>query len=144
MRVASVVMSAVVIALAGPIEAHAASALWVGTTTNPREGIAIGYAWNYKTREEATHAAERRCREYKPAPKAARQCRLIGSIERGCLSTAFDPKSDSPGMGWAVAKDRDDAISRALADCRTAAPASRRAMCRTEKTHCDGDPSEKK
>ena len=125
--------------IVAPAPALAAAALAVGVTGNPSDGIAIGYAYNYKSEDEAVSVALGECKNYKRAPDAARRCRLIGSTRDGCFATAFDPKSDSPGMGWAVAATREAARSRALGDCRAAAPSSRRQFCEANLVKCDGD-----
>ena len=113
-------------------------------TSNPGDGIAIGYAYNYDDEKEAAATAIDECRNYKEAPQANRQCRLIGTLKNGCLAAAFDPKSDSSGMGWALHRDREAAESRALSDCRAAAPSSRKEFCRVDISKCDGDPPIKK
>ena len=122
-----------------PGHASAAVALAVGVTGNPSDGIAIGYAYNYDSEDEAKSTALDQCRRYEAAPKANKQCRLIGSLTDGCVAAAFDPKSDSPGMGWAVTDDRDSARRRALSDCRAAAPSSRREFCQVDIIKCEGD-----
>ena len=126
-------------ALCAPGSANAAAALAVGVTDRPGDGIAYGYAFNYKTEDEAKEIARSGCRGYKEAPKATPFCRIIGSVSKGCIAVAFDPKDDSPGMGWAVHEDRSTAEERALADCRTAAPSGRKQFCRIDLLKCDGD-----
>ena len=119
----------------------AAGALVVGVTGNPNHGIAYGYAWNHQTEDEAREAATLRCREYQPAPEANKFCKLIGTFTDGCFALAFDPKSDSPGMGWAVGSDRASTERRAIEDCQAAAPALRREFCKIDRMKCDGDPT---
>lgn len=131
-------------AMVATAPASAGVGLAVGVTSNPGDGIAIGYAYNYDDEKEAAATAIDECRNYKEAPKANRQCRLIGTLKNGCLAAAFDPKSDSSGMGWALNRDRDAAESRALSDCRAAAPSSRKEFCRVDISKCDGDPPIKK
>ena len=141
------VILALVLAAAAMIAAAPAGAgvgLAVGVTSNPGDGIAIGYAYNYDDEKEAAATAIDECRNYKEAPQANRQCRLIGTLKNGCLAAAFDPKSDSSGMGWALHRDREAAEARALSDCRAAAPSSRKEFCRVDISKCDGDPPIKK
>lgn len=122
-----------------PAKALAASALAVGVTGNPRDGIAYGFSYNYSSVEDAERAAMNKCRDYKAAPKAARRCKLVGGLKKGCIAVAFDPKSDSPGMGWAVAARRADVELRALNACKNAAPAGRQIYCKIDVLRCDGD-----
>jgi len=124
-----------------PLKVLAAGALAVGVTGNPSDGLAFGTAWNYKTEGEASDAALQRCREYKGAPKAVLRCKIAGTFVDGCLSIAFDPKDDSPGMGWVVADDRNTAERRAMDECRRTAPTDRRQFCKVVTTKCDGDPA---
>ena len=52
--------------------AGADGALAVGSTSDVvKDGIAVGATTNYQIPEEAEQAALERCRNYKPAPKAA-------------------------------------------------------------------------
>ncbi len=125
-----------------PMHANASGALAVGVTDNPRDGIAYGFAWNYKTEAEAREVVMRKCREYTQAPKANQNCRLIGSFSNGCFALAFDPKSDSSGMGWAIAQTRSAARDGAMANCQDAAPPGRREFCKIDNVRCDGDPND--
>ena len=140
--IVTLVLAAAAMIAAPP--AKAGVGLAVGVTSNPGDGIAIGYAYNYDDEKEAAATAIDECRNYKEAPQANRQCRLIGTLKNGCLAAAFDPKSDSSGMGWALHRDREAAESRALSDCRAAAPSSRKEFCRVDISKCDGDPPIKK
>ena len=119
--------------------AAAALALAIGVTNNPNHGIAIGTAYNYGTLDAARERAMRECRTFKSAPKANRFCRLIGALEKGGLAAAFDPKSDSTGMGWALAENRDGAERQAMDACRAAAPTGRQQFCKVDISRCDGD-----
>ncbi len=101
-------------------------------------GIAIGTAYNYKSLEEARDRALHECRVFKTAPKAGTLCRLIGVREKACLAAAFDPKSDSTGMGWAMAEDRSTAERQAMDACKAAAPRGREQFCAIDITRCEG------
>ena len=135
------IVTVAAVAIIGVHAAKAASALAVGVTGDPNDGIAFGLAYNHDTVENAQAAALKECQEFKGALKAAKTCRLIGSIQKGCVSIAFDPKSDSPGMGWAVANDRNSAERQAIDACRATAPADRQQFCKVDDTACDGDTS---
>src|SRR5712671_1709950 len=80
-------------ALAASPPAGAAGALAVGSTSDvSKDGIAVGTSINYDTAEEARAAALKRCREYKPAPKAAAMCQSVGTFKSECYAVSFDPK----------------------------------------------------
>ena len=132
------VMVLLVAGSAGPL--HAAAALAVGVTDSPADGIAYGWAINFPSLEEARKVALEKCRAFENAPKAVKACKLIGAAEKHCLALAFDPKNDSPGMGWAIESSREAAQRRALERCRAAAPPRRRGVCEIDLIKCDGEP----
>jgi Domain of unknown function (DUF4189) len=118
--------------------AHADGALAVGSTADvAKDGIAIGTSINYKTGEAAEQAALERCRDYKPAPKAAAQCRSVGTFKGECYAISFDPKDGTPGAGWAIAATKPLAEQRAMANCQITAGDGRRDFCRIEESKCD-------
>ena len=118
--------------------AGAAGALAVGSTSDvSKDGIAVGTSINYNTAEEARAAALKRCREYKPAPKAAAMCQSVGTFKGECYAVSFDPKAGTPGAGWAIASTKDLAEERALENCKATAGAGRREYCRIEESKCD-------
>jgi hypothetical protein len=124
------------VSASGP--AGADGALAVGSTADvAKDGIAVGTSINYKTADEAREAALRRCKDYKPAPKAAAQCRSVGTFRGECYAVSFDPKAGTPGAGWAIAATKDLAEERALENCKTTAGADRRDFCRIEESKCD-------
>jgi hypothetical protein len=119
--------------------AGADGALAVGSTANVgRDGIAVGSAVNYESAEAARDAALAKCRTYKDAPRAAAQCRPIGTFKGECYAVAFDPKSGTPGAGWAIAATKELAEERALANCQTTAGEDRRDFCQIAESKCDG------
>lgn len=119
--------------------AHAYIALAVGASGDPNDGIAIGTGYNHRTETQARDRALRECRTYKSAPMATRHCRLIGVLGNGCLATVFDPKSDSTGMGWAIAENRAGAEWQAMAVCKATAPYGRAQYCKLDQSRCEGD-----
>ena len=128
----------IAVAAAAGSPARADGALAVGSTSDvAKDGIAVGTSINYKTAEEAAQAALRRCRDYKPAPKAAAQCRSVGTFRGECYAVSFDPKEGTPGAGWAIAATKELAEQRALANCQTTAGEGRRDFCRIEESKCD-------
>jgi hypothetical protein len=132
------VVALVAMAAAASPAAHADGALAVGSTADvAKDGIAIGTSINYKTGAEAEKAALQRCRDYKPAPKAAAQCRSIGTFKGECYAVSFDPKDGTPGAGWAIAATKALAEQRAMANCQITAGEGRRDFCRIEESKCD-------
>jgi hypothetical protein len=124
--------------LMGPNPSVAEGALAVGSTGDVvRDGIAIGNGYNYATRDEATAAALQKCRDYKPAPKAAAQCQIVGTYTRKCFAEALDPKAGTPGAGWAIELGKQKAASQALANCRATAGVNRRKFCKVVDSGCD-------
>jgi uncharacterized protein DUF4189 len=118
--------------------ARADGALAVGSTGDvAKDGIAIGTSINYKTADAAEQAALERCKDYKPAPKAAAQCRSIGTFKGECYAISFDPKDGTPGAGWAMAATKALAEQRAMANCQITAGEGRRDFCRIEESKCD-------
>jgi Domain of unknown function (DUF4189) len=126
------------LAVAASSPAGAAGALAVGSTSDvSKDGIAVGTSINYDTAEEARSAALKRCREYKPAPKAAAMCQSVGTFKSECYAVSFDPKAGTPGAGWAIAATKALAEERALENCKATAGATRRDFCRIEESKCD-------
>lgn len=118
--------------------AAADGALAVGSTSNvSRDGIAFGTAVRYKSTPSARDEALSKCQSYKPAPKAAAQCRLVGTFKGECWAIAMDPKPGTPGAGWAIAKDKETSEQRALDACKATAGADRRDECKVDSSDCD-------
>jgi hypothetical protein len=117
---------------------RADGALAVGSTADVvKDGIAVVTSVNYKTADEAVDAALQRCRNYKPAPKAAALCQSVGSFKGECYAVSFDPKPGTPGAGWAIAPSKDLAEHRALTNCKITAGADRAEFCKVEESKCD-------
>jgi hypothetical protein len=124
------------VSASGP--AGADGALAVGSTADvAKDGIAVGTSINYKTAAEARDAALRRCKDYKPAPKAAAQCRSVGTFRGECYAVSFDPKPGTPGAGWAIASTKDLAEERALENCKYTAGEGRRDSAGSKRSKCD-------
>ena len=135
------VLSAALLAMTGGVSPAAAhGALAVGSTSDvAKDGIAMGTAINYDTASEARKTALEYCKNYKSAPKAALQCRIVGSFKDECYAISFDPKAGTPGAGWAIASSKAAAERRALENCKTTAGADRIQFCEITESKCDGD-----
>jgi hypothetical protein len=133
----SAALAAIVLGLL-PAPAWSEGALAVGSTGNvTKDGIAFGTAVNYGSSNAARSAAMEKCSGYQSAPKAAAQCRLVGTFRRECWAIAMDPKPGTPGAGWAVASDKSTAERRALDACRATAGAGRTEFCEADSADCD-------
>jgi hypothetical protein len=117
---------------------RADGALAVGSTADVvRDGIAVGSSINYKTADEAVAAAMERCRDFKPAPKAAASCQSVGTFRGECYAVTFDPKPGTPGAGWAIAPTKELAEQRAMQNCKITAGSTRAEFCKLEESKCD-------
>jgi hypothetical protein len=129
------------VSLIGPKPSAAEGALAIGTTGNVAEdGIAVGHAVNYLTREQAVASALFYCRgknNHRIAPKAVPFCEIVGTFKRQCTASALDPANRTPGAGWATAATKEEAESQALANCQAVAGASRREFCKVTMSDCD-------
>jgi hypothetical protein len=125
-------------ALVASSPARADGAVAVGSTADVvKDGIAVGTSINYKTADEAVDAALQRCRNYKPAPKAAALCQSVGSFRGECYAVSFDPQPGTPGAGWAIAPTRELAEQRAMTNCKITAGAKRAEYCKLAESKCD-------
>ena len=125
------------VAMAGSA-AYADGALAVGSTADVvNDGIAVGSSVNDPSAEEAEQTALEQCRGYQPAPKAAAQCRSVGTFKGECFAISFDPGDGTPGAGWAIAATKALAEQRAIANCQITAGEDRRDFCRIEDSGCD-------
>jgi Domain of unknown function (DUF4189) len=118
--------------------AAAFGALAVGSTSNVvKDGVAFGTAVNYATETEARNFAIDYCKKFKGAPKAAAQCRLVGSFNAECYAISMDPKAGTPGAGWAIAATKTIAEQRAMENCKATAGKDRREFCEVAEAKCD-------
>jgi hypothetical protein len=70
--------------------------------------------------------------------KARSRCEVVTSFSNKCAAVALDPKDGTPGAGWATGDTQKDADDEAVARCRNAAGAERRAFCKVIDRLCDG------
>ena len=122
-----------------PDRSIADSALAVGAPGDiTKQGLAMGYAVNYPTKEAAQAEALKRCREFRDAPQTTRDlCKIVESFRDRCLAVALDPDAGTKGLGWAVAKKQDAAEEQAMEACMETAEKKRREFCRITYTRCD-------
>ena len=122
-----------------PDAGRADAALAIGVPPDvAKQGLAVGYALNYASREAAQAEALKRCREFRDAPEATRSlCRIVENFRNRCVAIALDPDAGTTGLGWAV--DRDQVVAEEIAMDRCLGTAGkRRRFCRITYTRCDG------
>jgi hypothetical protein len=122
--------------------AAADGALAVGEPADvAAEGFAYGYALDQPTAEKAGVDALRDCR--KPTPgidlRAQALCKVVQAFKNQCFAVAMDPQDATPGVGWAVADDKESAARAALSLCVATAGDDRRDACEVTHSGCDGD-----
>jgi hypothetical protein len=122
-----------------PDQSSADAALAVGQPPDvAKQGLAMGYAVNYPSKEAAQAEALKRCREFRDAPQSTRDlCKIVESFRDRCVAIALDPDSGTKGIGWAVAKKQDLAEEQAMEACIEASERKRREFCRITYTRCD-------
>lgn len=114
-------------------QAAAFGALAIGTTGNvAADGMAVGGGINYPTSDAAIASAMEVCRTEPGIPKATAQCKIVGTFSGKCYAAAFDPKSGTPGAGWAIEPDRASAEKQALANCQATAGKDRSQFCKVD------------
>ena len=135
------IVAAAVIGAAVAADAPAAlaeGAIAIGASGNfAKDGFAFGGAIDKESTEEASQQALETCRKYEGAPKMAAICRVIMTFSRECYALSFDPKPGTPGVGWAVADDKEKAEERAQKNCEATAGAGRRDFCKVNQSYCD-------
>jgi hypothetical protein len=133
---AGVIVAAAVAGIASA--AWAEGAIAVGASGNfAKDGFAFGGSINKATMSEARDQALSTCRKYEGAPKMAAICKVIATFSRECYALSFDPKPGTPGVGWAIAADKETAEDRAQRNCEATAGAGRRDFCKVNQSYCD-------
>jgi hypothetical protein len=118
--------------------ALAEGAIAIGSSGNfAKDGFAFGGSINKANTEEASEQALSTCRKYEGAPKMAAICRVVMTFSRECYALSFDPKPGTPGVGWAIAEDKEKAEQRAQKNCEVTAGAGRRDFCKINQSYCD-------
>ena len=131
---------AAAVAFLAPASAYADGAIVLGIPANVvADGFSYGYRVNAPNRKEARDTAFEACRNNKVAPESARKlCTMVADFRNECVAIAMDPKDGTPGVGVAIAADRETAEDRALGFCRATAGKSRQEFCKVDADACDG------
>jgi Domain of unknown function (DUF4189) len=128
--------------MACPDVAVADGALAVGLPRDvAAEGFAYSFALDEPTAERASSGALRDCKKETPGvdKRAQALCAVVQTFKNRCFAVAMDPKDATPGVGWAVERDKQAAARTALAKCRDTAGDDRREACEVTHSGCDGD-----
>lgn len=122
------------------------SALAVGLPADVgNDGFASGFQLNAPDMDTARKGAISGCQKSVGASDAAKKlCKVVATFKNQCFSVAIDPKDGTPGVGWSIAENQDQADAQAIAQCRTTAGAGREQFCivmegRGTNRGCDGN-----
>ncbi len=130
------------VVLVRPDSAAADGALAVGQPSDvAADGFAYGFALDQATPEQASANALRDCKSESPGvdPRAQALCAVVRTFKNQCFAVAMDPEEATPGVGWAIERDKDSAARGALARCVETAGEGRRDACEVTHSGCDGD-----
>jgi hypothetical protein len=83
--------------------AQAAGALAVGTCG------AYGYGFDFRKEADARVAAMKQC--------TGKDCKIVGTISRGCAALAIDAKNPCGSFGWAISSHLGKAENASLRRC---------------------------
>lgn len=119
--------------------AHAKSAFASGVPNDvASDGVALGEAHDYETRDVAEARALQECRTNKDSADSVHAlCKIVDHFDNRCFATALDPKAGTPGWGWAIADTSNEASDHALSMCHVSA-GDRAPYCVITQTACDG------
>jgi hypothetical protein len=120
----------------------AAGAVAVGEPADvSRDGVAIYTFVNADNAAEAKKKALEGCKGLEHASATSKAlCKVVATFENQCVAESLDPKSGTPGFGWAMARNSGSAKEQALSNCRDTAGPTRQDACVVEARAlwCDG------
>jgi hypothetical protein len=114
--------------------AFAGGAVAIGLPSDvAKDGVSLGLSSNY-TEVEAKRRAMANC------PKISKSlCKVLTTFKDQCATAAIDPQAGTPGFGWSLGANIQDAEKKALAKCEETAGPKRRGACVVRiKGTCDG------
>ena len=121
-----------------PVAAEGAVALGIPGDI-AEHGVAAGYAIGKASADEAKKVALEECRSA-PAPEDTRAlCRVYETFNKRCFAFALDPQDSTPGWGWHVADNLEDARKIALDRCTRTEGPDRKGQCKVAESGCDGE-----
>ena len=103
-----------------------------------KHGIAFGMVAN-EPKEKAADLALARCKAFVKGSsvEATLRCKVVATFSRECFAVAYDPQPATPGAGWGVGKDQNDANLNAMKMCEATAGPARAKFCQVESGGCD-------
>ncbi len=135
---AGAIVAAAALTLATTQDARAEGAIAIGASGDfAKDGFAFGAAINKPSANEASASALETCRKYEGAPKMAAICKVVFNFSHECYALSFDPQPGTPGVGWAIAADKQTAEDRAQKNCRVTAGPDRQEFCKVNQSSCD-------
>lgn len=137
---------AVFLLLLGALAARAEGALAIGLPGDVEaDGISYGWSYNYEGEADARERALDECKTAEEAPRETRElCRIVKTFRDLCVAVAIDPREDTPGHGWALARTQEDADRDAVAACERASRDANKGHCRLIGGGCDGNPDKQR
>jgi len=137
---AALSVAAAVTGLGPTSAALAEGAIAIGASGDfAKDGFAFGAAINKSSADEANEAALATCKKYEGAPKMAAICKVVFNFSHECYALSFDPDAGTPGVGWAIAGDKETAEDRALKNCQVTAGPNRKEFCKVNQSFCDSE-----
>ena len=118
-----------VLAFASAAPACAVAALALGVPGDvAKEGVSMGLFTGEQTVEAAQAKALDQCHK-QGSDKTKALCVVVRVFRNQCAALAIDPKPGTPGFGWAIAENPENAKDQALESCRDMAGSDRRDAC---------------
>ena len=124
-------MAGLAMAATASASAHGAIAIGGNTADTAKYGIAVGYAVNQSSKDEAVAQAIAQCKTYpsnNPAETTA-HCELAANFDHEWLAISMDPENGTPGFGWSVDANQKAAERNALSQCKASSPTERKKFC---------------
>ena len=106
-----------------------------------KDGVAIGYTWNYDTPGQAEADALKQCLSFMDAPDSTRAlCKVARTFSHQCVAISLDPAAGTEGFGWSVSPTQQVASDAALQQCRDSDGPEHAAACQMSAQECDVKP----
>jgi hypothetical protein len=123
--------AALVMCVAANDRCMAAGAVAVGEPADiSKDGVAIYTFVNADNAEAAKKKALDGCKGLENASATSKAlCKIVATFENQCVAQSLDPKSGTPGFGWAMARNSGAAKEQALSNCRDTAGPTRQDAC---------------
>jgi len=132
-------MAAALLCAAAGTAAFAHGSIAIGEPDDiAKDGVAVGFTWNYPSAGEAEAAALKQCLAYMDAPDSTRAlCKIADTFSSQCFAISLDPNAGTEGFGWAVAATQQEASDSAMQKCRDSDGADHADACVVSTEKCD-------